>query len=153
MAAENAYKYDYGRSSTAPAMPSEEKRKQQQQAPAKKSFEKMRTKDEYIEKQDNKVVLKFASALLVLMLMFGIVCNSFSAKYDAQTDYEDAQATLNIRTAENQELNAKLAALRSVENIDKYAVEVLGLVKVTPENEIYLDSDKGNEVVLSRSGN
>ena len=50
------------------------------------------------------------------------------------------------------ELNAKLTALKSVENIDKFAVEKLGLVKVTPENEIYLTSEKGNRVVLSRSG-
>lgn len=152
MAAENAYKYDYAYSSAVPAKPLDEERKQQKK-PMEKPLQKMQTKAEYNEKQDNRVVFKFAAGLVVLMLMFGIVCNSYSSKYDAQLYYENMQASLNVCQAENQELNAKLAALRSVENIDRYAVEVLGLVKVTPENEIYLDSSKGNEVVLSQSGN
>ena len=87
----------------------------------------------------------------MVLAMFAVACNSFIAKDKAKKRLDSANAQLVICQAENKELNAKLTALKSVENIDKFAVEKLGLVKVTPENEIYLGSEKGNRVILCQN--
>ena len=41
--------------------------------------------------------------------------------------------------------------LISAENIDKIAVEQLGLVKITSGNEIYLDDTQDNRVIFSQN--
>lgn len=151
MAAENAYKYDYGYAAM-PAQPFEKKEKQQEKPEAQR-LTKVQTNAKYLEKQANKQVLKIAAVFAFVILMFGLVCNSFCARDAAKRRLDTANEALLICQAENKELNARLTALKSVENIDKFAVEKLGLVKVTPENEIYLNSGRGNQVVLSQSGN
>lgn len=149
MAAENAYKYDYGYAA-APAQPLEKK---QQKQPELQRLTKVQPNAKLLEKQANKQLLKIAAAFAGVILMFGLVCNSFCARDDAKRRLDAANEALVICQAENKELNAKLTALKSVENIDKFAVEKLGLVKVTPENEIYLNAGGGNQVVLSQSNN
>ncbi len=150
MAAENAYKYDYGYSNAAPAQPLErEERKQKTQQ--QRNINKVQQSETAQGKKATLQVMKAAAFLAVVLMMFAVACNSFIIKDRAKNRLETANEQLVICQAENKELNAKLTALKSVENIDKFAVEMLGLVKVTPENEIYLNSDKGNRVVLSRN--
>ena len=153
MAAENAYRYDYGYgySNAAPAQPVEreqKKQKTQQQV----IINKVQQSETAQSKKATLQLMKAAAFLCVVLAMFAVACNSFIAKDKAKSRLESANEKLVICQAENKELNAKLTALKSVENIDKFAVEKLGLVKVTPENEIYLTSEKGNRVLLSRSG-
>ncbi|MBQ7118516.1 MAG: hypothetical protein IJN88_09925 [Clostridia bacterium] len=150
MAAEYAYKYDYGYDNTAPAQPVErEERKQKTQQQI--NVNKVQQSASAQEKKATLQLAKAAAVLCVVLAMFAVACNSFITKDKAKNRLEAANEQLVICQAENKELNAKLTALRSVENIDKFAVERLGLVKVTPENEIYLGADKGNRVVLSRN--
>ncbi len=149
MAAEYAYKYDYGYAA-APVQPLERK---EQKQPELQRLTKVKPDARVLEKQANKQVLKAAAAFAGVILMFGLVCNSFCARDSAKRRYDAANEAYVICQAENKELNAKLTALKSVENIDRFAVEELGLVKVTPENEIYLNAGNENKVVLSQSGN
>ena len=150
MAAEYAYKYDYGYSNAAPAQPleSEEKRRRAEQ---QRQINKVQQSEAAQGKKAALQVMKAAAFLCVVLAMFAVACNSFIAKDKAKKRLDSANAQLVICQAENKELNAKLTALKSVENIDKFAVEKLGLVKVTPENEIYLGSEKGNRVILSQN--
>lgn len=148
MAAENAYKYDYGYA--APAQPLRKEEKQNKKTELQK-LEKVESSAKALEKQANRQVLKVAAVFSLVLVMFGLALNSFCARDAAKRRLDAANENLLICQAENKELNAKLTALKSVENIDKFAVEKLGLVKVTPENEIYLNSGKGNKVVLSQN--
>ena len=150
MAAEYAYKYDYGYSNAAPAQPlkREEKRRRAEQ---QRQINKVQQSEAAQGKKAALQVMKAAAFLCVVLAMFAVACNSFIAKDKAKKRLDSANAQLVICQAENKELNAKLTALKSVENIDKFAVEKLGLVKVTPENEIYLGSEKGNRVILSQN--
>ncbi len=151
MAAEYAYKYDYGYSNAAPVQtPEREERKHSEQ---KRNINKVQQSEKAQSRKANLQLMKAAAFLCVVLAMFAVACNSFIEKDKAKSKLESANEQLVICQAENKELNAKLTALKSVENIDKFAVEKLGLVKVTPENEIYLGSDKGNRVVLSRESN
>lgn len=148
MAAEYAYKYDYGYSNAAPAQaPEREERKQKTQQ--QRQVNKVQQSESAQGKKATLQVMRAAAFLAVVLVMFAVVCNSFIIKDRAKNRLENANDQLVICQAENKELNAKLTALKSVENIDKFAVEKLGLVKVTPENEIYLGSDKGNRVILA----
>lgn len=152
MAAEYAYQYDYGYSNAAPARPLErEKRKQKTEQ--QRQVERVQNSEKAQSKKATLQVMKAAAFLGAVLMMFAVACNSFIIKDRAKNRLEAANEKLVICQAENKELNAKLTALKSVENIDKFAVEKLGLVKVTPENEIYLNSAKGNRVVLSQNGN
>lgn len=151
MAAENAYKYDYGYFNTVAAQPlerEERKEKKEQQVKVNKVHQSQTA-------QAKKSSLQLAKAVVVLavvLTMFAGVLNSFIKRENAKDRLQAAKEELVICQAENKELNAKLTALKSVENIDKFAVEKLGLVKVTPENEIYLSSNGGNRVLLTRQG-
>ena len=149
MAAEYAYKYDYGYSNAAPAQPLERVEKKRR-AEQQQKISKVQQSEAAQGKKATLQVMKAAAFLCVVLAMFAVACNSFIAKDKAKKRLDAANEQLVICQAENKELNAKLTALKSVENIDKFAVEKLGLVKVTPENEIYLTSDKGNRVVLSQ---
>ncbi len=151
MAAENAYRYDYGYSNAAPAQPVEREQKKQK-TQQNVNINKVQQSEAAQGKKATLQLMKAAAFLCVVLAMFAVACNSFIEKDKAKNRLESANENLVICQAENKELNAKLTALKSVENIDKFAVEKLGLVKVTPENEIYLTSEKGNRVVLSRNG-
>ncbi len=151
MAAENAYKYDYGYSYAVPAQPSERVEKQKE-AESQQRINKVEQSRSVQERKSTVQLMKAAAFLSAVLVMFAVVCNSFVIKDRAKKRLESANAQLHICQSENKELSAKLTALKSVENIDKFAVEKLGLVKVTPENEIYLNPEKGNRVVLARNG-
>lgn len=150
MAAEYAYKYDYGYSNAAPAQPLEREEKRRR-AEQQRQINKVQQSEAAQGKKATLQVMKAAAFLCVVLAMFAVACNSFIAKDKAKKRLDSANAQLVICQAENKELNARLTALKSVENIDKFAVEKLGLVKVTPENEIYLGSEKGNRVILSQN--
>lgn len=150
MAAEYAYKYDYGYSNAAPAQPLEREEKRRR-AEQQRQINKVQQSEAAQGKKATLQVMKAAAFFCVVLAMFAVACNSFIAKDKAKKRLDSANAQLVICQAENKELNAKLTALKSVENIDKFAVEKLGLVKVTPENEIYLGSEKGNRVILSQN--
>ncbi len=152
MAAENAYKYDYGYGNSAAAQPLEKERKKRQ-SQQKQNVNKVQQSEKAQRRKATIQLAKAAGVLAVALTMFAVGCNSFVIRDRAKNRLETANDTLVICQAENKELNAKLTALKSVENIDKYAVEKLGLVKVTPENEVYLNSAKGNRVVLSADVN
>ena len=141
MAAEYAYKYDYGYSNAAPAQPLEREEKRRR-AEQQRQINKVQQSEAAQGKKATLQVMKAAAFLCAVLAMFAVACNSFIAKDKAKKRLDSANAQLVICQAENKELNAKLTALKSVENIDKFAVEKLGLVKVTPENEIYLGSEK-----------
>ena len=155
MAAENAYKYDfgYGYFNTASASQPLEREDRKEKTEQQRKVNKVRQSQADQERKSTLQLAKAAAVFAVVLTMFAIVLNSFIIREEAKDRLHDAKEELVICQAENKELNAKLTALKSVENIDKFAVEKLGLVKVTPENEIYLGSDKGNRVLLTRAAN
>jgi multidrug efflux pump subunit AcrA (membrane-fusion protein) len=69
----------------------------------------------------------------------------------AKKNYEAAKTDYAFSQAKNRELKVQLNQLVSAENIDRIAVEQLGLVKVTSGNEIYLDTSDGNKVIFSQN--
>jgi ATP/maltotriose-dependent transcriptional regulator MalT len=68
---------------------------------------------------------------------------------DAQHSLTDAENELKIHQAQNEELKAELNALVAGVDIERYAVEKLGLIKVASENEVYLNNQTENKIIFS----
>lgn len=146
MAAEFAYKYDYG----SPAV--KERQPQPKQAPERKpEFKKYNSPmAERLaqERAATQKLLKVAAFLSAVIVVFAFAVNSFYQKDAAKRELDKAQDFYMLCESENKELQAKLTALATAENIDRYAVEKLGLVKVTADKEVYLEAEMGNKTIF-----
>ncbi len=145
--AETAYKYDYGYDFNAAVQP-----KKEQQVKAQPKLEVIvNPLAEKIarEREVNKLALKVSVVFAVALVMFSAFCYSFVAMSDRQHTLADKQTDLLIHQTKNEELKIELNSLVAGVDIDKYAVEKLGLIKVSAENEIYLSANEGNRIIYS----
>ena len=149
MAAERAY--DYYAYEAAPErvpvrLPDKEKKPELKKA--KKTQKEILI---YKEKKTNRQLARFAAVVLSFLVLYAVACNSFTAKDNARRELERAKEEYVFAQAKNKELKGELNNLISAENIDRIAVEELGLVKVAAGSEIYLDSAQGNKVIFSQN--
>ena len=149
MAAERAY--DYYAYETAPEivpvrLPDTEKKPELKKA--KKTQQEILI---YKEKIANRKLVKVAAVVFSFLVLYAVVCSSFIATDTARRNLEKAKEAYVFSQAENRELKGELNNLISAENIDRIAVEELGLVKVSAGNVVYLDTAKDNEVILSQN--
>lgn len=148
MAAENAYKIDYAYG-TAPAYAPERKRRVENEP--KPELRKVKKTREVVQQQqkkaNNRVLIKFMVTVCIFFALYVLVCNSFAARNDAKHNLDAQKEDLVFAQAQNRELQVELNHLISAENIDRIAVEKLGLVKVSAGNEFYLDNKSQNEVI------
>ncbi len=148
--AEFAYNYDY----SSPAVRRPEVGAPQRDPRKEREFKKYSNpmaERMAGERAATKKALKVASFLMAALVMFSITANSFYQKDSSKRELQEAKSFLVLCESENKELSAKLNALASAENIEKYAVETLGMVKVTGDKEVYLKSETGNKT-LYRQG-
>ena len=145
MAAEYAYKYDYGSPAVRENQPLP--KKEVQKRPEFKTYNSPLAKRLQEERAATKKVLKLAAYLCALIVVFAFAVNSFYQKDSAKRLLTEAENHYMLCESENKELHAKLTALASAENIDRYAVEKLGLVKVTADKEVYLTAETGNQTI------
>ncbi len=145
--AETAYKYDYGYNHNAAVQPQKE-----QQVKAQPKLEVIvnpLAKEIAREKEVNKLAYKVSAVLAAALVVFSVFCYSCVLISDANHGLADAQNDLVIHQAKNEELRAELNSLVASVDIDKYAVEKLGLIKVSAENEVYLMAQADNKVIYS----
>ena len=149
MAAENAYKlYDVAYETAPKLDPIPEKDGKKSLKKAEKTQLEIRT---YNEKVTNRKLLRIAAVVFSFLILYAVACDSFVARDTAKQEYEAAKSDYAFSQVKNRELKVQLNQLVSAENIDRIAVERLGLVKVTSGNEIYLDSSDGNKVIFSQN--
>ncbi len=148
MAAENAYKYDYGYGyapQREPVALPEQENKPELKKVKKRKIDLLKQQ----ERATNLKLLKIASVLCVFFALYAVVCNSFAMRADAKQNLEAVKEQYVFAEAQNRELKVQLNNLISTNNIDRIAVEKLGLVKVAAGSEIYLDTSEGNQVIFS----
>jgi hypothetical protein len=68
---------------------------------------------------------------------------------DRQHNLTDMENQLVIHQAKNDELKAELNSMVASVDIERYAIEKLGLIKVNSENEVYIKGDTANKIVFS----
>lgn len=146
MAAEYAYKYDYGSPAVRENQPLPQK--EVQRKPELRKYNSPMAKRLAEERAATQKLLKVAAFLSVAIVLFAFAVNSFYQKDAAKRQLDEAQDKYMLCQSENKELHAKLAALATAENIDRYAVENLGLVKVTADKEVYLEAETDNKTIF-----
>ena len=151
MAAENAYKYNYAYGYEPAYAPERKPEVQPEKRPDLKKVRKRKIDiDRQNERSVNRKLAKIVAVMCVFFTLFAVACNSFAERAQAKQDLDAIKQEYTFAQAQNRELNVKLNNLISAENIDRIAVEKLGLVKVAPGNEIYMDENAENHVVFSR---
>lgn len=145
--AEYAYKYDFGYDANAAVQP---KRKTEvERQPELKVIVNPLAKEIAREREVNVMALKLSALMLSLLVVMSVFCYSFVLMNDARHSLSDMENQLKIHQAQNQELKAELNALVAGVDIEKYAVEKLGLIKVSSENEIYINNETENKIIFS----
>ena len=74
------------------------------------------------------------------MSMFFAVVFTYAKKNELTREISRLKTNIAVAQSENISLNAELEAMVSVSQIDAYAVEKLGMVKVDPSQIKYIDS-------------
>ena len=95
------------------------------------------------------MALKLSALMASLLVIMSVFCYSFVLMNDKQHSLTDVENQLIIHQAKNDELKAELNAMVAGVDIEKYAVEKLGLIKVSAENEVYIKGDTSNKIVFS----
>ena len=145
--AENAYRYDFGYDANAAVQP--KVKPQVKKQPELKVIVNPLAKEIAREKAVNIKAFKLTVLLGALLAVMSLFCYSFVLMSDAQHDLTYIENQYGIHETKNNELKAELNSLVAGVDIERYAVEKLGLVKVSPENEIYNRSSTENKVVFS----
>lgn len=145
--AQTAYRYDFGYDANAAVQP--KKQPQVQKQPELKVIVNPLAKQIAREKEVNKMALKLSVLMASLLVVMAVFCYSFVLMNDAQHSLSDIENQYKIHQAQNLELKADLNALVAGVDIERYAVEKLGLVKVSAENEVYLNNETENKIIFS----
>lgn len=145
--AQTAYRYDFGYDANAAVQP--KKQPQVQKQPELKVIVNPLAKEIAREKEVNKMALKLSALMASLLVVMSVFCYSFVLMNDAQHSLTDMENQLVIHQAQNEELKAELNALVAGVDIERYAVEKLGLIKIASENEVYLNNATENKIIFS----
>lgn len=145
--AENAYRYDFGYDANAAVQP--KVKPQVQKQPELKVIVNPLAQEIARERAVNAKAFKMATLLGAILAIMSLFCYSFVLMSDAQHDLTYLENQYVVHETKNKQLKAELNSLVAGVDIERYAVEKLGLVKVSPENEIYGQSESENKVVFS----
>ena len=145
--AERAYKYDFGYDANAAVQPKKEDKVQQQ--PELKVIVNPLAKEIAREREVNIMAFKLSALMVSLLVVMSVFCYSFVLMNDRQHTLTDMESQLVIHQAKNDELKSELNSMVASVDIERYAVEKLGLIKVSAENEIYIKGDTANKIVFS----
>lgn len=123
--------------------------------PAQKTEEK--AKVTYLHEEKRATEYSFFSStfkkiiICVVVGMAMIACIvAMRSKCDTlNSQIEKANKVLDISKSENVRLNAELNSMISVEKIEDYAENVLGMTKIESYQITYIDLSEGDEVVVS----
>lgn len=106
-----------------------------------------KTKTELVKEQKfafRQVLVILTVTILVLSMLFGVVF-TFVLKSELTHSIAKSKAQIAIAESENISLNSELEAMVSVSQIDRYAVEELGMTKLQSNQIRYVDTAKYKE--------
>lgn len=105
---------------------------------------------ELLRKQERvsyKKAAKIFVVSLAVLAVFSVTCNSFVQVRQSRIEMIKQQSELAIYSAKQKELDVKLASMVTVDKIEKIAVAKLGMVKLSEENKIYVNTAEKNKIV------
>ena len=145
--AEIAYRYDFGYEANAAVQP--KKQTEVERQPELKVIVNPLAKEIAREREVNKMAFKVSALMAAVLVVMSVFCYSFVLMNDRQHSLTDMENQLVIHQAKNDELKAELNSMVASVDIERYAIEKLGLIKVSSDNEVYLKGDTANKIVFS----
>ncbi|MGN0447785.1 MAG: hypothetical protein ACI4GC_04455 [Acutalibacteraceae bacterium] len=133
--------YDYHFSQAAPELPNSPRRSPASQNEPKANLRKVTPTYNNValnKKRTVKAVIITAYVCVIAALLI-MTANSFVKKNNAMEDYAIAKSSCERCQEESNRLKEELDAFMSKVDIDKFATERLGLQKVSPDNEVYMN--------------
>lgn len=103
---------------------------------------KMKSRSELIAEQKkafSQVVVILTVTLLSLSMLFGVLF-TYVQKNELTRSIANIKSDIAIAQSENVSLNSELEALVSVSQIDSYAVEQLGMIRLQSNQIKYIDT-------------
>lgn len=140
--------FDY--TSAAPEMMPQPLPKQKPEVKKEPELKKVRRSYAEVHQQtvnSHVKAIKFATVVIAVMMLFVLFCTSLSQLRTSRLRYNDQLETLEIYKNDQKQVTARLANLVSVDKIEAIAVEKLGMIKLSKENVIYVDTADKNEVI------
>lgn len=92
---------------------------------------------------------KLVGAFSVIVVLAFINLYAYSVSDMADRKYDSLYEDYKMAVSDNQRLSMELNSMISLEQIEKTAVEELGLVKLDPSEIEYVKISTGNKVVVS----
>lgn len=106
-----------------------------------------KTRKELVKEQKiafRQVAVILTVTVLALSMLFGVVF-TFVQKSELTHNIAKAKSQIAIAESENISLNSELEAMVSMSQIDRYAVEQLGMIKLQSNQIRYIDTSKYKE--------
>ena len=103
-----------------------------------------------LERTANRKLRKAFAVAALAIILAGFFCNSLAMKTEQRHALDDANEKLAMQQNANIVLENRLARLVSAENIDKIAMQRLGLVKTTNADKDYMEISAENRVLVSQ---
>ena len=117
--------------------------------PAKKTVERASAAQKAASKRSAVQSFALLAVVFVVVALFAGMIGLNSSLDEKVTKINVVQAQINEAKSEQIRLEAQLDALVSVDKIDDYAVNVLGMVKLEDYKITYIDNVEDNHVVIS----
>ena len=134
--------FDLNRSSAAPAYTPQTKRELKV-----RENKKRKSRNQLLQEQRigfRQVVLIATVALLSIAMFFGVL-HTYAKKNELTHEISNLETQMAIAESENTRINSELNALVSMNMIDRYAVEKLGMSKVQSNQIRYIDVSQYKE--------
>ena len=149
-AAERAYDFNFAAEPLQRpyAQPHEQPK---EQTPQLRRVPRPRVDRRQLERASNRKVVKMFAMVACAIVLFGVFCNSFAMKTQQRHALDAANEKLALQQDANIVLENRLTRLVSAENIDKIAMQRLGLVKMTNADKDYVELTRENQVLVSQS--
>ena len=153
----SAYKFSlfgsYDNGSAAPQLePEFEPVPQKRKAPKKTAKKQHYTVSKAERNATRASSVKIIKALLIVFCLFSVICIPMylNVKLDETAkEISAVQAQIDIAKSENIRLESTLEGMVSIDKIEDFAENNLGMVKLENYRITYFNSDAGNHVVIS----
>ena len=115
----------------------------------KKKIEKRRAPKKQPQKETASINLlqsiKIAVAATVIICAVGVMINGRVQLTETKTEISEKQSELTAAQSENTRLNMELNSSVSLDNVENYAVNVLGMKKIEKYQMEYIDLSDANK--------
>lgn len=138
--------FDVSRSSAAPAYPQPKKQPLKVRESGGKKSRMQLLKEQ--KAAALKAIIIFGVALAVIGMLYGVL-HTYAAKNELNHEISSLETELSVAESENTRINSELNALVSMNMIDQYAVEKLGMTKIQSSQIKYIDVSEFREAYRS----